>query len=178
MEIIVLLLVGVFAYLIIRANNRKSNKALDTGSNTNYDLESKLDNNTSQPTDIETNLSTVKEISSKTKKKKEWKRFRTKIAGLKHYDASIIVKSLTVGTQLILKRDPSNSYDANAVKIFYGKYLLGHVPAIDSEIVAKVMDTGEEVSAEIARAYVSPYDHPEHGHFMEISVYIVRPLTE
>lgn len=178
MEIVVLLLIGVFVYLIIKDINSKDNNVLDTVLYTNSEPESKLNDNTPQPTDIEKKLSTVNRSSSKTKKKKKWQRIRIKIAGLKHYDAPIVIESLIVGTQLLLKREPNNTYDANAVKILYGKYFLGYVPSTDSEVVAVVMDTGEEVSAEIARAYISPYCDPEHGRFMEISVYIVRTTTE
>lgn len=56
-----------------------------------------------------------------------------------------VLSRLRAGTQLIPVRDPTNKYDANAVKIMYGQRMLGHMPRGLAIEIAPVMDAGIEV---------------------------------
>ncbi|WP_020607665.1 HIRAN domain-containing protein [Spirosoma spitsbergense] len=110
-------------------------------------------------------------------KSKEWQKFRTKIAGLKYHNAISVIHTLEIGNQLSLVREPKNAYDTNATKVMYKKYFLGYIPADDAGIVAKSLDAGEKLSAEIAKVYVSPYDNGD-GPYMDVSIYVIRNAIE
>jgi len=78
----------------------------------------------------------------------------TYVAGTKHHTNAIVVESLRHGMVLALRRDPKNAYDKNAVEIFWPENngddpvdKLGFIPAVQSPMVARLMDNGYPVRA-------------------------------
>ena len=83
----------------------------------------------------------------------------TSIAGLQYYD--IEDEKLSgdvqpeVAERLLLVREPSNPYDANAIQVRNenGEYMLGHIPRDIAEILAPVLDALKDISACCWRKY-------------------------
>lgn len=75
-----------------------------------------------------------------------------RVAGRKYHDADEVWEQLKVGTKLTLVRDRDNHYDPQAVAIVYddpaangeesGRYVLGYVPRLENEVLAKFCDMG------------------------------------
>jgi len=56
-----------------------------------------------------------------------------------------------------LVREPENSYDKNAIKVFYGEDELGYVPAKTAAKLAPLMDTGKRFKAEFVQQNTSSF---------------------
>ena len=56
-----------------------------------------------------------------------------------------------------LVREPENSYDKNAIKVFYGEDELGYVPAKIAGKLAPLMDTGKRFKAEFVHKNTCTY---------------------
>ncbi|GAB2554524.1 HIRAN domain-containing protein [Spirosoma areae] len=82
------------------------------------------------------------------------KPYTTYIAGIKFNQGMDIIPSLPTGTSLHLVREPNNPYDPNAVAVYYGEYILGHIPSLYVSKTATVFDEGGRVCAEIIRTGV------------------------
>jgi hypothetical protein len=50
-----------------------------------------------------------------------------------------------------LVREPDNSYDKNAIGVFYGKEQLGYVPAKTAAKLSFLIDTGKNFKAEFVQ---------------------------
>jgi HIRAN domain len=80
--------------------------------------------------------------------------FRTKVAGVTHLnedgtDRQAILKALRIGEHLVLKREPSNPYDKNAVAVFRANgQQVGYIPAGDARL-ANHIDSGGTTSARV-----------------------------
>ena len=80
--------------------------------------------------------------------------FRTTIAGVTHLnedgtDRQTILKVLRVGEHLVLKREPSNPHDKNAVAVFRANgQQVGYIPAGDVRL-ANHIDSGGTTSARV-----------------------------
>ena len=51
---------------------------------------------------------------------------------------------------LILKREPDNQYDKNAIAIYHSENKIGHVPADTAKSLAPQMDVGIEVDCHVS----------------------------
>lgn len=72
------------------------------------------------------------------------------IAGGHHHGLVRALATLAIGDALELRREPDNPYDANAVAVYDSKGLkLGFLPRRSNPPVAKLMDEGRSVTAEI-----------------------------
>lgn len=60
-----------------------------------------------------------------------------------------ILKTCSSGDPLVLKREPKNKYDRNAIAVFRGTDQLGYLSKEVAEELAKVMDSGKELTANI-----------------------------
>jgi hypothetical protein len=79
---------------------------------------------------------------------------KTKLAGvtMKNDDGSsrqAFLKTCSSGDPLVLKREPKNKYDRNAIAVFRGTDQLGYLSKEVAEELAKVMDSGKKLTAEI-----------------------------
>jgi hypothetical protein len=72
----------------------------------------------------------------------------TYIAGVNHRPgARMRLASLLPGEQLILKREPENAYDKNAVAVYEGEMHVGYIPAVDAPAITKALLLGLAVTA-------------------------------
>jgi hypothetical protein len=79
----------------------------------------------------------------------------TKVAGVYYYEAEALHKSkkLKKGTSITLRRDPTNAYDKNAIKVLYGSgEHIGFIPKTFASTLAPLMDRGLKTSASVKEA--------------------------
>jgi hypothetical protein len=80
----------------------------------------------------------------------------TYLAGMQHVPgAKMYASHLPKGQPLELRREPHNAYDKRAVEVYHGLQKLGYVPAVDSPMVAAVMDSGKTAVATLTRVTAS-----------------------
>lgn len=72
------------------------------------------------------------------------------IAGYVYYDGPDIEESLRAGQPLELRREPQNEHDEKAIEIYSGNYKLGYISRGDNSILARLMDQGAAIEADIA----------------------------
>jgi HIRAN domain len=72
------------------------------------------------------------------------------LAGFRYHDAAAVWQELVVGDRLDLVREPSNPYDADAVRVEWRGRKLGYVPRAENSALAWAMDRGEAVTARIS----------------------------
>lgn len=76
--------------------------------------------------------------------------FNTKLAGVTFENAQSYIPYLQKGDILVLKREPNNIYDANAVAVFdKSGHKLGHLSRMVAESVAPEMDRGYNYQASV-----------------------------
>jgi len=76
----------------------------------------------------------------------------TKIAGTQYYEAEKLYssKKIKYGEAVKVQREPSNSYDKNAIKVLSNSgSMLGYIPKNFAAVLAPKMDSGLKVSANI-----------------------------
>jgi hypothetical protein len=70
--------------------------------------------------------------------------FGSYIAGTSHIDDQAVFDDLKTGDKLILKREPGNRFDENAILVMNGEgRKLGYVPEKDNYVFARLMDAGK-----------------------------------
>ena len=74
------------------------------------------------------------------------------------------IKTLPIGTELILEREPSNEYDRWAIlaKTAEGT-ILGYLPAGKNQSVARMMDAGKRI-----KAFVADSSEPEYQESLKV----------
>jgi HIRAN domain len=77
--------------------------------------------------------------------------FSFAIAGGWHHHLEAVLPKLIVGEHLELRREASNTHDACAIAVHADGLKLGYIPREANEPVAKLMDSGARVTAEITR---------------------------
>ncbi len=76
--------------------------------------------------------------------------FKTYIAGITHLDDDEPVDELVTGDKLILKRQPENRFDENAILVLDQKERkLGYVPERDNIVFTRLMDAGKYLTAKV-----------------------------
>ncbi|MDO4401082.1 MAG: HIRAN domain-containing protein [Coriobacteriia bacterium] len=72
------------------------------------------------------------------------------VAGTTHVaDIDEIVSDVQVGHELVFERDPGNSYDCWAIRVFAGGRRVGYVPCDCNEILARLMDAGKRIAGQV-----------------------------
>ncbi|MCX7066536.1 MAG: HIRAN domain-containing protein [Methylococcales bacterium] len=75
----------------------------------------------------------------------------THVAGLHYYDIKNLHEALKITDVLQLCREPSNSHDELAIEIFtLSRQKLGYVPKFRNPVLARLMDAGKLLVAEVA----------------------------
>ncbi|MFZ9616305.1 MAG: HIRAN domain-containing protein, partial [Fluviibacter sp.] len=69
---------------------------------------------------------------------------------------------------LILKRDPTNPHDSNAIQVLWQDHMLGFVPRRENKAVARAMDRGDPLVARVVA--LRPEESPWRRLRFEISV--------
>lgn len=80
------------------------------------------------------------------------------IAGFQYYNSQEIEKEIKENDTFILKREPQNSHDFCAFEVFRKNTKLGYLPLSDNKVVARMMDHGLELKAQIR--HIAPDAHP------------------
>ncbi len=76
--------------------------------------------------------------------------YKTYIAGITHLDDDEPVDKLETGDKLILKRQPENRFDENAILVLDQKERkLGYVPERDNIVFTRLMDAGKYLTAKV-----------------------------
>lgn len=74
----------------------------------------------------------------------------THVAGTAYYEAEAVRDGLRPGEALALRREPGNPHDALAIEVLTrGGRKLGYVPRADNPALARLMDAGETLIAEV-----------------------------
>lgn len=79
--------------------------------------------------------------------------FYTELAGLHYSDENLLteIKAETNYKEIILKAEPENQYDRNAVKVLYNGQDLGYIKVIHSECVFKALGKNLKSNAKIQK---------------------------
>lgn len=73
------------------------------------------------------------------------------LAGFRHYEAPHLWQELRRGDALTLVREPTNPYDANAVRVEWRGLKLGYIPRAQNAAVARQMDGGAALQARVSK---------------------------
>ena len=90
------------------------------------------------------------------------------LAGSQYHQLNDLKDLIRVGDPLELRREPENRHDPNAVRVFWRGHSLGYLPRKENAAVAKAMDGGEPVSANIEDMKQDPNPWKR----LRVSVYI------
>lgn len=94
---------------------------------------------------------------------------RSPLAGSQYYALSSVWGEIRTGDKLLLKREPENRHDANAIRVEWNGHQLGFVPRAENRALAAAMDRGEKVEARVARLK----RHRNPWQRVEFEVYLV-----
>ena len=83
------------------------------------------------------------------------------IAGFTYYNGVDVFENLKIGKELLLKAEPENPFDPNAVAIYYQENKLGFVPRDENELIRKFLNLGHTELFEVKISQVSPDAYPE-----------------
>lgn len=82
-------------------------------------------------------------------KEKEAKIFATRIAGASYEGRQMYIEKMTTDTALVIKREPQNQYDSNAIAVYAclsnHQQKIGYIPKVFAKDIAEKMDAGEFV---------------------------------
>jgi hypothetical protein len=76
------------------------------------------------------------------------------IAGFQFHDGDAIWSSLSVGEELTLVRESSNTHDPDAVAVYFDEKMLGYVPRGENSAIAQMLDRGESLEAKISKLLI------------------------
>lgn len=91
------------------------------------------------------------------------------LAGSQYYALSSVWGEIRTGDKLLLKREPENRHDANAVRVEWNGHQLGYVPRAENRALAAAMDRGDKVEARVARMK----RHRNPWQRVEFEVYVI-----
>jgi len=73
------------------------------------------------------------------------------VAGFQFHEGKQVWDQLKVGDALTLVREPANPHDARAVRVEWNGHMLGYVPRVENDAVARQLDRGNKLEARIVR---------------------------
>jgi hypothetical protein len=82
------------------------------------------------------------------------------IAGFTFYEGVLAFSNLQIGAQLLLKPEPDNRYDENAIAIWHNEHKLGFVPRSVNKPIAAILNAGHDIF-EARVQQLKPESHPE-----------------
>jgi hypothetical protein len=83
------------------------------------------------------------------------------IAGFTYHEGVLAFNNLQTGTQLLLKPEPDNHHDEDAVAIWHGEHKLGYVPRTTNKPIATILNAGHDIF-EVRVQQLKPHAHPEN----------------
>lgn len=79
------------------------------------------------------------------------------VAGVEYQDAEDRIEQLGFGEPVILKREPDNAHDHRAIAVMtLDNIKLGYVPRSQNYALAKILDAGKVLTAQVAQKYSDP----------------------
>lgn len=99
-----------------------------------------------------------KEEFRKMTKVKKGINYGCTIAGLEHHQLYLCSKNLSENSTITLHHECNNPVDYFAVAIYYKKYMLGYVPAMDCRRIAVRLKNGIKFQSHIENIYESNYN--------------------
>jgi hypothetical protein len=92
------------------------------------------------------------------------------IAGFTYWDGLEVVKQLEVGTELILRGEPENPYDSEAVAIYHGDIKIGYVPKDRNSQISQLLFYGYSDLFETKISQIDPETHPEKQYRVVVKI--------
>jgi len=71
------------------------------------------------------------------------------LAGFQHYAGPMLFPLMQVGDTLLLRREPANPHDAQAVRVEWRGVQIGYAPRAENVDLARLMDRGTRVEGRI-----------------------------
>ena len=95
--------------------------------------------------------------------------FDSYVAGTTHIKDESVFDAVKEGVKLILKREPENRFDENAILVLdEQKRKLGYIPEKDNIVFARLMDAGKYLTAKVKN-----YEPKGSFRQINISIYLV-----
>ena len=111
-------------------------------------------------------------IPNTTWSQKPVKIYDNYVKGLTHYKFKTIRKQLTVGKELLLKRETTNKYDSFAVEVYFNEHKLGYLAAYENIAIANMLEQGVVFKAFVSKLTSNP-DKVFDGLAVEVYTHIV-----
>lgn len=83
------------------------------------------------------------------------------IAGFTYYDGPLAFGKLKIGSQLELKHEEDNRFDARAIAIYHKDYKLGFIPRSENRIIYKLLKLGMGKHLQAMIQQLDSREHPE-----------------
>jgi hypothetical protein len=90
------------------------------------------------------------------------------VSGFQHHHGKRLYSGMHVGDPLRLVREPDNAHDANAIRVEWQGHIVGYVPRLENEVLARQFDFGNRFQGRIVR--LSKHRDPNKRVEMEIYV--------
>ena len=91
-----------------------------------------------------------------------------RIAGVQYHEALFCREELKAGRKLRMVRDTENKYDADAVALYCGEYLVGYIPRTENSELALFLDQGWGDLFEVFIFQGDEDAHPENQYLVNI----------
>lgn len=66
------------------------------------------------------------------------------VAGVRYWDAPLVIKKIDVGDTINLVPEPDNPEDYNAIALYWNGTKIGYVPRSENELIAQLFRFGHE----------------------------------
>jgi hypothetical protein len=83
------------------------------------------------------------------------------IAGFTYYDGVDVFYELKIGTELHLKAEPNNPFDAYAVAVYYKDTKLGYILKGENKVISKFLNCKYTDLFEVKICQITMEAHPE-----------------
>ena len=80
------------------------------------------------------------------------------------------VEQCIAGQRVVLRRDPDNAYDKNAIEVLVSGRRIGFISRDEAETLAPAMDMGDKVEAVIDQITGGTYSKPNIGILLKITL--------
>jgi hypothetical protein len=87
--------------------------------------------------------------------------FNCNIAGFSYYDGINVFYELKIGSELKLKAESENQFDAYAVAIYFHDVKLGYIPQGENKLINKFLQLGYGNLFEVHINRITPDVYPE-----------------
>jgi hypothetical protein len=96
------------------------------------------------------------------------------IAGFTYYDGVDVFYELKIGTELKLKAEPENQFDAYAVAIYYKETKLGYIPRGENKEISKFLNCGYTDIFEVKICRITSETHTEQQICVQVKIRIKK----